>query len=134
MENNNQKLCNGKRCECGFIFLIIWGILLALFCSIKGAELIEVLKTNWSLILWSVTWAALGIALGLWNSRTDNNSRKPCHYVTYYPFVWFFATILAIAISADINGIRLYALSLVTALATGFAGDRLAGNIMNSKP
>ena len=54
--------------------------------------------------------------------------------MSYYPFVWFFATALAIALSADMDGIRLYAVSLVTALATGFAGDRLAGNIMNSKP
>ena len=124
---------NEKRSGYAFIFLIIWGILLAIFCSKKGAELIEILRINWLLILWSATWAAFGIAIGLWNSRTDNNLRKPCHYVTYYPFVWFFATVLAVAISADINGIRLYALSLVTALATGFAGDRLAKNIMNLK-
>lgn len=131
MENNSTKSC-GKRVNCAFIFLTIWGILFALFCSYKGLELIEILKINWLKILWCAVWGAFGIALGLWNSRTDNDPRTHFHYIAYYSFVWFFATILALAVSADVNGIRLYALSMVTALATGFAGDRLAGNIMNS--
>jgi hypothetical protein len=126
-------IINEKRSGCAFVCLIIWGILLALFCINKNFELIDLLRINRMLILWSATWAIFGIALGLWNSRTDTNQRKPCHYITYYPFVWFFATVLAVAISADASGIRLYALSLATALATGFAGDRLAGNIVDLK-
>jgi len=127
-----QNICNQQRCGGAFIYIIFWGLSLAIFCIYNGPELLETFK-NW-FFLWCVAWGAFGIAAGLWNSREDHAPRKPFHYFTYYLFVWIFATILAIAISADKHGIQLYALSLVTALATGFAGDRLAGNIMDSKP
>lgn len=76
-------------------------------------------------LLWSVGWGAVGIGLGLFNSRDDRSAvaRKHLHYITYFLFVWGFASLAAFAAYSEGS----YAIAAVIGLATGFSGDRLAG-------
>jgi len=86
---------------------------------------------NWLIILWCISWSALGIGLSLFNDR-DNNSevaKRISHYITYFPFVWFLASLLASAYSGILTSATFehYAMAAAIALSTSFAGDRLAG-------
>ena len=114
-------------CVC---YLILGLAALITFGIRECPKLSKLLENNASYILWCTGWAAVGIALGLWNSRNDG-SILHLHYITYFVFVWFIASTAGVAATSIGHGLQSYAASAVVAVAIGLAGDSLAGFILN---
>ena len=60
------------------------------------------------------------------------------HYIKYFPFVSFFASVVAFtafhSIGGTDSGAGAYAAAIAAGLGTGFAGDRLAGILRTGPP
>jgi hypothetical protein len=97
----------------------------------KRPDLKQIFLDNLLKIFWCVGWSSIGIALGLWNSRTNFASHLSIHlhYVTYFIFILIFASVSAFTVSLSGKDLRSYCASFLTAIAVGFAGDSLAGLI-----
>lgn len=130
-DNNNLKKngINEVRVHWCFAYLFLGFILLALLYLSKCLTLQELLILKLPLILWSASWASIGIGLCLWNSRTNKEKVTNAHYATYFLFILFFATIAAVAFSQSDKEIQLYLQALAIALGIGFTGERLQAKI-----
>ena len=126
--SDNPKKTNGiniVRVNWCFAYLIFGFMLLASLYLSNCSSLQELLKLKLPLILWSASWAAVGIGFCLWNSRDRMEKVANMHYATYFPFILLFATVAAIAFSESVEEIQSYLKSLVIALGIGFTGERL---------
>ena len=91
-------------------------------------KLDEFFGQNIEKIWWCLGASAIGISLGLWNSRdkTEGKLKEHKHYRTYFVFVFVAASLTAFVVLSD-NSARSYAASALTGMAVGFIGDSLAG-------
>ena len=80
---------------------------------------------------WCSGWAAIGIYLGLYNSRfaSDKRSKENRHYRTYFLFVFVIATRASFVVlgtfDKNIDRLYVYAAALLTGVIVGFSGDKL---------
>lgn len=112
-------------------------ILLIIFFVVKQPDFNKFFSTHYLNILWVVGWSAIGISAGLCNSLDDSTSvtRPYLHYITYFLFVLFVASLggFVVFLSVINNSLLAFASSALTAIVAGFAGDKLAGNIFKLK-
>lgn len=129
--NNNLKKngINEVRVNWCFAYLFLGFMLIASLYLSKCLALQEFLILKLPLILWSASWAAVGIGLCLWNSRDRKEKITNMHYATYFLFILFFATVAAVAFSESADEIQLYLKALVIGLGIGFTGERLQAKI-----
>ena len=128
---------NPRRVFWATIYVFLGVAALVAFCVEVNPEWREWFVANRPIILWCVGWSAIGIGLGLWNDRNakDELSKSQPHYLMYFPFVWFFASVVAFTAFYTVSdGRAAYAAALAAGLAAGFSGDRLAGILRTSKP
>lgn len=108
-------------------------ILLIIFFVIKQPNFNNFFSTHYLNILWVIGWSAIGISTGLCNSLDDKSvpARSYLHYITYFPFVLFIASLAAFVVFLSVinNNLLAFASSALTAIVVGFAGDKLAGKI-----
>lgn len=128
---------NETRLGWGWGYGMFGVFLLLVFLIIKIPEAIDFIRNNYMSILWCAGWTAIGIGLGLYNSRTTRGATKILgshklileshkHYYTLFLFVLFVGTIAAfIALKYS------YAAACLTAISIGFLGDRLTEKIGN---
>jgi len=95
-------------------------------------------------ILWCLGWAAFGVGCGLINSRYDDinkgkeekdikkNKGGDMHYIFYFSFVGFLATLAALTMNED-SSIKFYAVSALVAIVVGFTGDKLVDKIFEMR-
>ncbi len=118
------------------LFYFLCGIILVYFSTSKFGKLVAFFSSNKLVIFWCIGWSAIGIAAGLWNSRNDNApiARRKEHYFMYFLFVLFIASLAAVVafLSATKSNLA-YTFSALVAMVVGFAGDKLAGDILKLK-
>ncbi len=119
---------NNTRVLWGIIYFLVGVVLISCFAVIMWPALRAWVSQNHRLLIWSAGWSAVGIGLGLLNSRNDGR-RDHLHYVTYFVFVFFVATLAALATSQLKEEPHSYIVSTLTGIAVGFSGDSLAGII-----
>jgi len=111
------------------IFLIVGIFLLAFFFVITNPVLLNIIKRYLSEILWCLSWGAIGIGLGLYNSVGDLGGKlqKHEHYYKFFSFVWFIATLAAfVALGTFENStVRSYVAAALAGVIVGFVGDKL---------
>ena len=115
--------------KCWFwVYLIAGILLLILFWIIRNPALFDILERYSSGIVWCSGWSAIGVSLGLYNSRTTTggNSEKHHHYRTYFLFVFGIAALAAFVVfeSFDKNIVS-YAAAMLAGITIGFLGDKL---------
>lgn len=111
------------------IYVIVGIVCFLWFRNIKNPILLDY-KAYLSQILWCFGWGAIGIALGLWNSRNAEGEvlDKWWHYGAYFLFVLAIAA-LAAFVAFEMNKTNLvlsYAVATLTGLIVGFVGDSLS--------
>jgi len=114
----------------GFVWLIA-------FVLVKKVSFLEC-SENFAVVFWCLSWGAIGIALGLFNSRKDQggNTSSNKHYITYFIFVWFISFLSAFVMfgNSKEKGFPYdYASAALVGIVVGFAGDKLAGKIFDLK-
>ncbi|MDD5505932.1 MAG: hypothetical protein PHR73_04170 [Candidatus Omnitrophica bacterium] len=128
------------RFKFGVIYFVTGIILLGIFL---GNKVFNILDSYWPKIIWCAGWALFGIGCGLINSRYDDinegKSKKdrkknvggPAHYLFYFLFVGFIATLTAfVALEAyEDSEAKFYAVAALVAVVLGFTGDKLAGKL-----
>ncbi len=129
MNDNPKENNNYIRLDWSFRFFFIAVIFLVLFLGFSIHSLCDILMCYLPIILWCSSCAAVGISLGLYNSRTvnDNRSKEHRHYYTYFFFAWFMAALAAfIAFGKFENNIVMsYAASAFVGISFGFVADKL---------
>lgn len=119
---------NHTRIVASRIYFIV-GILFLIFYVVKNPGLLDLFKKHWVEFIWCSGWGAIGIGLGLYNSRNNNDDhcKRRGHYYLYFIFVWFIATFTAfVAFGAfENNAVRSYIFAALTGIIVGFIGDNL---------
>lgn len=120
---------NSTRVCWSLVYLFLGILLLIFFITIKKPEL-SILKTDLTKILWCLSWPAVGIGLGLYNSRNDDDeiNRRHRHYFSYFLFVWFIGFLAAFVAFTNFP-LCSYAAAALTGIVIGFSGDSLAGKL-----
>ena len=120
---------NPKRVGWSCFYIGVGFILLIFFCVVKKPAFLNIIVDYLLGILWCLSWAAIGIGCGLWNSRSakGKNQYESKHYHTYFIFVWFIAALAAFVALGTFEKdiVRSYAAAALTGLAVGFVGDNL---------
>jgi hypothetical protein len=118
-------------------YSLLWVVLLIDFVFVIIAPL-KSIGEYLARVLWCSSWGAIGIALGLYNSRKDRsgNTSSDKHYFFYFSFVWFLATLAAFVMlgsNIERSFVNAYASAMLIGIVVGFAGDKLAGKIFDLK-
>ena len=117
------------------IYLILGLLLLSLFLLLSRPHLLVLLKQYFLKIIWASSWGAIGVSLGLYNSKTlfGGNSEKDEHYFTYFIFVWFIASIASFVLFENSEKLSVaYLASMLAGITIGFLGDKLAEKMPGS--
>jgi len=127
-EKESKPTINRVRMRWFLIYLIVGILLLILFLIIRKPALLDIIQRYFSDVVWCSGWSAIGVSLGLYNSRTvtGGNSERCRHYFTYFLFVLGIATLAAFVVFESFNvNIRSYAAAMLAGITIGFLGDKL---------
>jgi len=119
---------NRKRLDWGILYFVV-GLSLLVLMSYSPV-MISWAYSNRLLLSWVVGWSAIGIGLGLINSRENGGKEKGgvenehLHYLLYFGFALFVSSLASFAFSRNMNGLN-YLQSALIALTLGFAAERI---------
>ncbi len=126
---------NKKRFVWGILYLLS-GFSVMIWLNITGnLNFLQFIKDYLKQILWCLGWSATGIGSGLINSRNigvdkpESVVNKCSHYIFYFVFVLFIATLTALLTFLMIKDciVLSYIASALVGIVIGFMGDSLAG-------
>jgi len=128
---------NSHRLAWGGCFLAI-GILLGIIFIFRVWPFLPGFletKSYLTQLLWSSSWTAIGISLGLYNSRNESSkrSKENRHYYTYFLFVFIIITLVSFVLlgtfDKNVDRVYVYVAASLTGIILGFSGDKLGDKL-----